>query len=280
MSEETPDGNTAPGAGAGDAAPTQEVPHLPKPAATSTRSPAKKSAASQSVLSGGMTATASDETGTAESVTDKTVTDKGRPRPEPAEKPAQHTSPTTPPAEESDAPEQKRRVKPVGRSLGQPLTAANYAKTTRPSPSTTSVMPAVKDTATREVTTEPAAASGRQANLRLMHVEPWSVTRLAFAISVAMMIVSVVSVAIFWVVLDKTGVWEQINGAITSVLSDDSSSFDITDYLGFGRLVGLALVLSAINVILMTALATIGAHLYNTAAQLLGGLEVRFAEEK
>ena len=125
----------------------------------------------------------------------------------------------------------------------------------------------------------PASQSGRRASLSLVHVEPWSVTRLAFVVSVAMMIVAVVAVSIFWVVLNVTGVWDQINDSVTSVLSDDSGNFDITDYLGFGRLVGLTLVLSAINVILMTALATIGAHLYNLAAELLGGLEVTFSDD-
>jgi hypothetical protein len=112
-----------------------------------------------------------------------------------------------------------------------------------------------------------------------VHVEPWSVTRLAFVVSVAMMIVAVVAVSIFWIVLNVTGVWGQINDSVTSVLSDDGGSFDIKDYLGFGRMFGLTLVLSAINVVLMTALATIGAHLYNLAAQLLGGLEVTFSDD-
>ena len=125
----------------------------------------------------------------------------------------------------------------------------------------------------------PTPRSGRRASLRLVHIEPWSVTRLAFVVSVAMMIVAVVAVAIFWIVLNITGVWGQINDSVTSLLSDDSGTFDIRDYLGFGRLVGLTLVLSAINVILMTALATIGAHLYNLAAELLGGLEVTFSDD-
>ena len=103
--------------------------------------------------------------------------------------------------------------------------------------------------------------------------------RIAFAVSVSLMIVGVVAMTIFWVVLNVTGVWGQVNDAVTSVLSDDSSSFDITDYLGFWRLIGLTLVLSAINVVLMTALATIGAHLYNLAAQVLGGVEVTFSED-
>jgi len=112
-----------------------------------------------------------------------------------------------------------------------------------------------------------------------VHVEPYSVTRLAFVISVALMIVSVVAVAIFWIVLAITGVWGQINGSVTSLLSDDSGSFDIKDYVGFGRVVGGTLVLSGMNVILMTALATVGAHLYNLAASLLGGVEVTLGEE-
>ncbi|KRC66987.1 hypothetical protein ASE12_11730 [Aeromicrobium sp. Root236] len=173
------------------------------------------------------------------------------------------------------------------------MTAADYARTTKPSPATTAVIPAVKDTVDQPVDGQATTKSGasfeeseskskkeRRASLRLTHIEPWSVTRMAFAISVAMMIVAVVAVSIFWVVMEATGVWDQINGSVTSVLSDDSTSFNITDYLGFGRMVGLTLVLSAINVILTTALATIGAHLYNLAAQLLGGVEVTFAEEK
>lgn len=213
-------------------------------------------------------------------------TDKGRPRSASA---TTTSSPSTEKSEQAD-----------DGPAGRPLTASDYARTTSQSPSTTAVIPAVK--AEREATPmpktvapskkqhtreEPAPSSmqmsesrgGRAATLRLSYIEPWSVTRMAFAISVAMMIVAVVAVAIFWVVLDVSGVWNQIDGSVTSVLSDDTSSFRITDYLGFGRLVGLALVLSAMNVVIMTALATIAAHLYNLAAQLLGGFQVTYTSQ-
>ena len=168
-----------------------------------------------------------------------------------------------------------------------PPSTADRSRTTKGSPATTAVIPPVKDEprAAKSAASNarpqrtPAAQAGRRASLRLVHVEPWSVTRLAFVVSVAMMIVAVVAVSIFWIVLSVTGVWGQINDSVTSVLSDDGGTFDIKDYLGFGRLFGLTLVLSAINVVLMTALATIGAHLYNLAAQLLGGLEVTFSDD-
>lgn len=169
-----------------------------------------------------------------------------------------------------------------------PPSTADRSRTTKGSPATTAVIPSAKDQprsakpsipAKPQSKPQPAAQPGRRASLRLVHIEPWSVTRLAFVVSVAMMIVAVVAVSIFWIVLSVTGVWGQINDSVTSVLSDDGGTFDIKDYLGFGRLFGLTLVLSAINVVLMTALATIGAHLYNLAAQLLGGLEVTFSDD-
>jgi len=122
-------------------------------------------------------------------------------------------------------------------------------------------------------------ATGRIAGLRLVRIEPYSVTRMAFVISVALMIVAVVAVAALWMVLAMFGVFSDINNSVSSLLSDDAGSFDIKDYLGFTRIVGGTLILSGINVILMTALATIGAHLYNLAAALLGGVDVTFRDD-
>ena len=168
-------------------------------------------------------------------------------------------------------------VTPVSR----PMTAGEYARTTTPSPSTTAVIPAVRDEPRQSTGAAAAAtaASGRQASLKLVRVDPWSVTKVAFALSVALMIVAVVAMTILWIVLSFAGVWDQINSSVTTVLSDDSNSFDITDYLGLGRIVGLTLVIAAINVVITTAVATIGAYLYNLAAQLLGGVDITLAED-
>jgi hypothetical protein len=93
------------------------------------------------------------------------------------------------------------------------------------------------------------------------------------------MIVSVVAAAVLWILLATGGVFGSINDSMGSVLADDAGSFDVKNYLGFGRMVGGALVLSAINVVFLTALATIAAHLYNLVAAGLGGIELTMAEE-
>ena len=117
------------------------------------------------------------------------------------------------------------------------------------------------------------------ARLRLVRVEPYSVTRVAFVVSVLLMIVMTVAVAVFWMALSMTGIWSEINQNVAALLSDDSASFDIRDYLGFSRMVGGTLIVSGINVILMTALATVGARLFNLAAALLGGIEATFTDD-
>jgi hypothetical protein len=124
-----------------------------------------------------------------------------------------------------------------------------------------------------------SAAKTRKARLRLVRVDPWSVMKVAFALSIALAIVTVVAVSIVWSVLGAAGVWEAINSSVGTVMDDDST-FDITGYVGMDRVLGLTAIVSAANVVLLTALATLAAFLYNLAAALLGGLEVTLAEDR
>ena len=121
----------------------------------------------------------------------------------------------------------------------------------------------------------------RRARLRLVRVDPWSVMKTAFLLSVAFGIVTFVAVFMIWSVLGAAGVWESINSTVASVVEGDSgtSTFDVTDYVGMARVLGFTLLVSVIDVILLTAIATLGAFLYNMAAALLGGVEVTLAED-
>jgi hypothetical protein len=124
-------------------------------------------------------------------------------------------------------------------------------------------------------------ARTRKARLKLTRIDPWSVMKLAFALSIALAIVTVVSVAIVWSVLDAAGVWESINTSVGTVLSEDNETqFDVTDYVGTSRVLGLTTIVAAANVVLLTAIATLAAFLYNLAASLLGGLEITLAEDQ
>lgn len=267
MSNETPENSAAAGTSAADSAPTAEIPRVPRPdkePVAPAEGPRPTPSSNVGTIGDLVRPAEGDSAAARNGSPSPSATAAGRPhKPVVAENPG--------------------RKPETGSSSTRPITAGEYARTTNPSPSTTAVIPVVRgeDSAPRPSSAAAAAAasSGRQASLKLVRVDPWSVTKVTFALTVALMIVAVVAVTILWIVLSFAGVWDQINSSVTTVLSDDSSSFDITEYLGFGRIVGLTLVLSAINVVIVTAVATIGAYLYNLAAQLLGGVDVTLAEE-
>lgn len=121
----------------------------------------------------------------------------------------------------------------------------------------------------------------RKARLVFARVDPWSVMKLAFLLSIAIAVVAFVAVFVLWTVLDTMGVFDSVGRSVESVTrsSDSAQGVDILDYVGLGRVISLTLVLSAVNVVLMTALCTLAAFLYNMAASLVGGLHVTFTED-
>lgn len=121
----------------------------------------------------------------------------------------------------------------------------------------------------------------RQAKLRLVQIEPWSVMKAAFLLSVAVGIVTVVAVGIVWGVLGAAGLWDSVNSIVRDSLGTNSGTpFQIQQYLGTSRVLGFTMIVAVADVVLITAIATLGAFLYNLAATLVGGVEVTFAEDR
>jgi hypothetical protein len=126
----------------------------------------------------------------------------------------------------------------------------------------------------------PAGHTVRRARLRLVQVEPWSIMKTAFLLSVALGIVTVVAVGIVWGVLGAAGLWDSVNTIVQDSIGDTSGApFEIQKYLGTSRVLGFTMIVAVADVVLITAIATLGAFLYNLAASLLGGIEVTFAED-
>lgn len=119
----------------------------------------------------------------------------------------------------------------------------------------------------------------RRARLRVTRVDPWSVMKMSFLLSVALGIVTIVSVLILWSVLGAAGVWDSINKSVNDIVGE-GSVWNISDYLGTSRVVGFTMIIAVVDVILLTAVGTLGAFLYNMAAALLGGIELTLSEER
>ncbi len=126
--------------------------------------------------------------------------------------------------------------------------------------------------------TAPAARStgGRRARLALKRIDPWSVFRFTLVASILLGVMFVVAVAALDLVLSSAGVLRSVNTLISDIAQDSATGR--SDVLTTGRLLGAAALLSAVDVVLLTALATLGAFLYNLCASFTGGVEVTLGE--
>lgn len=121
----------------------------------------------------------------------------------------------------------------------------------------------------------------RRARLRLTRVDPWSVMKTAFLLSIALAVVTVVSVFIVWSVLGAAGVWDSINSTVQDIVGgSDAGTFDVKDYLGTSRVMGFTILVSIVDIVLLTAVATLTAFLYNMAAALVGGVDLTLTEDR
>jgi hypothetical protein len=123
------------------------------------------------------------------------------------------------------------------------------------------------------------SAGGRRVRLTLSRVDPWSALKMSFLLSVALGIAMVVAVAALWLLLKGMGVFDQVNNLVGSIIQDGDKKFDIMDFVGFGRVVSLSIVFAVIDVVIFTAIATLGAFIYNVSASLVGGLGLTLTDD-
>jgi len=126
----------------------------------------------------------------------------------------------------------------------------------------------------------PAVGGGpRRVRLAISRVDPWSVMKLAFLLSVAIGIMIVVSAVVVWFTLDGLHVFTQVDGLVKQVVGTENPSFELLEFVSFEKTVSAATLVGVIDVFLLTALATIGAFLYNIVAALVGGVHVTMTDE-
>ena len=125
------------------------------------------------------------------------------------------------------------------------------------------------------------AGPSRRVKLTLSRVDPFSVLKVSFLLSVALAVAGVVAVAVLWVMLNGLGVFSTVTDSVNELQSGAtaSSRVEVGDWFGFGRTVALAVVFGTLNIVLLTALATLAAIIYNLCATLIGGVQVTLTDD-
>ena len=125
-----------------------------------------------------------------------------------------------------------------------------------------------------------AVAAPRRVRLALTRVNALSVMKVSFLLSVATGIMLVVAAALVWFMLDKMHVFSTIQDLVGTMFDSESNAFTaLVEYMRFSRAISMATIIAVVNIVLSTALSTIGALLYNVTAALVGGVHLTLADE-
>jgi hypothetical protein len=117
----------------------------------------------------------------------------------------------------------------------------------------------------------------RRARLQLRHIDTWSALKISLVLSIALFFIWMVAVGVLYGVLNALDVFDTLNdlfGQIGSASGEESGGDVVTPGLVFGG----AAIIGAINIVLMTALCTVGTFIYNLCSDLVGGLELTLSE--
>jgi hypothetical protein len=118
----------------------------------------------------------------------------------------------------------------------------------------------------------------RRARLQLRHIDTWSALKISLVLSIALFFIWMVAVGILYGVLSTLGVFDTLNELFGQLGSASGSKGGGGDVVTPGIVFGGAAVIGAINIVLMTALCTVGTFIYNLCSDLVGGLELTLSE--
>ncbi len=86
-----------------------------------------------------------------------------------------------------------------------------------------------------------------------------------------------IAVAFLYLVLGAMGVWSKLNSNVGDLLTSGSGGGgDI--WCRPGSIFGGAALVGLVNIVLLTAMATVGAYIYNLSTDIVGGVEVTLAD--
>jgi hypothetical protein len=114
-----------------------------------------------------------------------------------------------------------------------------------------------------------------RASMQIRRIDPWSALKVSLLLNVALFFVWMIAVAFLYLVLGAMGVWSKLNSNVGDLLTNSSGGGDL---VSAGSIFGGAALIGLVNIVLLTAMATVGAYIYNLSTDIVGGVEVTLAD--
>ncbi len=122
-------------------------------------------------------------------------------------------------------------------------------------------------------------AKARRAKLVVAKIDPWSVFKVSFLLSVGLGIVTVVAGIFLWTTMDLTGIFDDINALLGTILGTEGGGTEIQELVTLGQVASFATIIAVLNVVLITVAAALGTLLYNVCASLVGGISLTMTDD-
>ena len=116
-----------------------------------------------------------------------------------------------------------------------------------------------------------------RASMQIRRIDPWSALKVSLVLSVAGFFVWMIAVAFLYLVLGGMGVWSKLNSNVGDLLTSASGQSG-GELVSSGTIFGGAALIGLVNIVLLTAMATVGVFIYNLTTDLVGGIEVTLAD--
>jgi hypothetical protein len=116
-----------------------------------------------------------------------------------------------------------------------------------------------------------------RASMQIRRIDPWSALKVSLVLSVALFFVWMIAVAFLYLVLGGMGVWSKLNSNVGDLLTSASGQAG-GELVSSGTIFGGAALIGLVNIVLLTAMATVGVFIYNLTTDLVGGIEVTLAD--
>ena len=103
--------------------------------------------------------------------------------------------------------------------------------------------------------------------------------KFSFVVSLVAFVILFVAVSVIYGTLSALGVFTSLQHVVQSVTSSqDSTGVNAAKWFTESRILSYTALLGALNIVLITAMCTIGAVVYNLTSRLIGGVEVTLRE--
>lgn len=124
----------------------------------------------------------------------------------------------------------------------------------------------------------PVPGAPRKVRVLLSRVDPWSALKIGFLVAIAIGIMTVVAAHILWMTLNQMEAFVTIQEWVTKLFGG-GQEVNILQFFDYSKDMSAVLLVSVVNVVLISGLSVIGAFIYNIISRVVGGVYMTLTDD-